>query len=212
MTTEPWQLDHIVLGARDLASAETVLTAKLGAPPPAHGAHPTMGTHNALWALGGGSYLELVAIDPAAQAPDRPRWFGLDDPAQQARLSDGPVLLAWVVEPRDVDAARAALPEDPGPLERHYRDALHWHLTVPSDGLPRLGGALPHLIAWPDNITPPGRALPECGLRLDCLSVSLPDPTPLAALPLPETVQVEAGPPGLHARLTRADGRDLRLG
>jgi hypothetical protein len=37
-----------------------------------------MGTHNRLLKLGEGFYLELIAIDPQAPPPGRPRWFGLD--------------------------------------------------------------------------------------------------------------------------------------
>lgn len=37
-----------------------------------------MGTHNLMLRLGDSSYLEIIAINPAAPAPGRPRWFALD--------------------------------------------------------------------------------------------------------------------------------------
>lgn len=30
-----------------------------------------------------GMYLEVIAVDPDAPAPTRPRWFSLDDPTMQ---------------------------------------------------------------------------------------------------------------------------------
>lgn len=85
-------LDHLVVAARDLDSGARWLERQLGVPLVPGGAHVLMGTHNRLLRLAGGErlYLELIAIDPAAAPPSRPRWFGLDDPALQARLAGRP--------------------------------------------------------------------------------------------------------------------------
>ena len=48
-----------------------------------------MGTHNRVLGMAGGMYLEVIAIDPDAAAPERPRWFGLDEPAMRERLRGG---------------------------------------------------------------------------------------------------------------------------
>ena len=70
--------DHLVLAARDLDRGGAWLEDRLGVALTAGGRHSRMGTHNRLLSLGENFYLELIAIDPQAPPPDRPRWFGLD--------------------------------------------------------------------------------------------------------------------------------------
>ena len=50
-----------------------------GVRPSYGGAHPGLGTHNALLSLGHHSYLEIIAPDPNQPTPPRPRPFGLDE-------------------------------------------------------------------------------------------------------------------------------------
>ena len=96
------ELDHITVAAHTLAQGLAYLRDALGIDLPAGGAHPRMATHNHLLRLGDSVFLELIAIDPAAPAPLRPRWFQLDDPGLQAELAVTPRLLTWVVRPRDI--------------------------------------------------------------------------------------------------------------
>lgn len=44
------------------------------------------GTHNRCLGMEDGIYLEVIAVDPEAPPPSRPRWFGLDDPFMQVGL------------------------------------------------------------------------------------------------------------------------------
>ena len=97
-------LDHLVVAAADLDSGTRHVADLLGIAPAGGGAHPRMGTHNRVLGMAGGVYLEVIAIDPDAPAPQRPRWFGLDQPALRARLADGPFLAHW--------AARVSAPDD----------------------------------------------------------------------------------------------------
>jgi len=71
-------IDHLVIAAPDLASGTAHVADVLGIAPQGGGAHPRMGTHNRVLGMFGGMYLEVIAIDPEAAAPQRPRWFGLD--------------------------------------------------------------------------------------------------------------------------------------
>ena len=92
----PCVLDHLVIGARSLEEGRSFVADLLGVSPVAGGTHPHMGTHNVLLSLGGSVYLEVIAVDPEAEPPDRPRWFSLDNPNILQVLKQGPRLLTWV--------------------------------------------------------------------------------------------------------------------
>ncbi len=124
-----------------------------------------MGTHNRLLFIGPGRFLEVIAIDPEAKAPGRPRWFDLDDPAMRARLERSPALIHWVERSGDIDAA---LREYPEPVEVLHlaRGDYRWRIGVPRDGRRPGGGARPTLIQWEGGLHP-ADSLPDSGVRLD---------------------------------------------
>jgi hypothetical protein len=199
-------VDHLVVAAPDLAHGVPALEAALGVRLAPGGRHAAFGTHNALVALGDATYLELIATDPDAPAPGRPRWFGLDTAAVRSRLDGGPRLLHWVARPSLLPAG----PDDHGERLRLSRDALSWTVTVPADGsLPGDGsGLVPSLIAW--DGAHPTDTLEDVGVRLDRLVVSSPDAPALrrrlAALGLSGCVTVADGPPDLRAELRTPAG------
>ncbi|KAJ8137467.1 hypothetical protein OY671_009320, partial [Metschnikowia pulcherrima] len=78
-------LDHLVVAAADSDSGTRHVADSSGIAPMGGGAHPRMGTHNRVSGMAGGVYSEVIAIDPGAPAPQRPRWFGSDQPAMRAR-------------------------------------------------------------------------------------------------------------------------------
>ncbi|MCZ8409935.1 VOC family protein [Achromobacter dolens] len=174
-------LDHLVVAAADLDSGTRHVADLLGIAPTGGGAHPRMGTHNRVLGMAGGLYLEVIAIDPDAPAPQRPRWFGLDQPAMRARLAEGPFLAHWaarVEAPADLSAWQARHPDRIAPAIPMTRGDLRWRLTVPDDGsLPawREAGAtagdglLPTLIQW-DVDAYPGVSLPCQPLTLVALA------------------------------------------
>ena len=153
------QLDHLVLAARTLADGVAWCEATLGIVPAPGGNHAFMGTHNRLFSIGSAAfpraYFEIIAIDPAAPPPARPRWFDLDSPALAQALSGGPALIHWVARCDDVHAAAAGLRAagiDRGEVlqaERATpRGLLRWQITLRGDGQRLFGGALPTLIQW----------------------------------------------------------------
>jgi hypothetical protein len=162
------RLDHLVVAAAKLAEGQEWLAARLGVPSPGGGRHAAMGTHNALWGLGD-CYLEVIAVDPDGARPDRPRWFGFDDPAVQARLAEGPCLLTWAVATDDLAALRPPVPH--GPPQDFARDDLNWQVLLPADAALPLGGAWPLTIHWTQG-THPAKRLPDQGLRLERLEVA----------------------------------------
>ena len=165
------KIDHFVIGAANLASGTEWMHAQLGVPPIGHGKHTAMSTHNALWRVGS-AYLEVIAIDPGAPDPGRPRWYSLDDPATRAKLAEGPSLLTWVASTTDLPNALRRCIHDPGPVLDFARDDLVWKLTVPDDGHVPGDGAIPHLIEWPEPARSPSSALPDQGLEVARLSAS----------------------------------------
>lgn len=167
-------LDHLVVAARTLEEGAAWLEARLGVAPVAGGRHASMGTHNRILSLGPESYLEILAIDPEAPAPARPRWFGLDTPALRARIERAPGLAHWVVRTDDIDRDREAFPGRVGEILLLERGDYRWRIGVPADGSLPGGGAFPTLIQWLGG-RHPAAALPDAGCRLDWLAVRSPD-------------------------------------
>ncbi len=139
-----------------------------------------MGTHNRLMAIGGKdfpmAYLEIIAVDPQAPQPQRPRWFGLDDAALRARLRERPRLLHFVARSTRLDDTLAALRAqglDAGQAvaaERASPMGLYrWRIAGRADGRLLCGGALPTLIEWQGMH--PSEHLPPSGVALRSLEL-----------------------------------------
>ena len=122
-----------------------------------------MGTHNRLLLLGERFYLELIAIDPLALPPGRPRWFGLDD--VDTRPPDRPRLIHWVARCDDIRRDVAASSEALGDILPMERGDYRWRITVPADGHLPGNGLVPTLIQWDVRFHPTAR-LPDVGCRL----------------------------------------------
>lgn len=194
-------LDHLVIAARTLDEGAAWLEGRLRVTLQPGGLHPLFGTHNRLLRLGHSAYLEVIAVNPGAPPPPRPRWFALDTPAMQRRLEGGPALIHWV-------AAVPSLAEQPGVLALSRGDN-HWELTVPPDGSLPLGGVAPSLIAW--QTPPPPTRLPDSGCRLTGLRLGHPTPDQvrarLNAIDFQGEAEVyEAPQPELRATLETPEG------
>lgn len=158
-------IDHLVVAAAELESGAAWLERHLGVTLAPGGRHALMGTHNRLLRLGPKSYLELIAVDPAAPTPGRPRWFGLDDPILKARIAERPRLIHWVARCDDIAAACLACPEPLGDILDLARGDYRWRITVPPNGHLPCGGLVPSLIGWQSPAHPAERLL-ESGCTL----------------------------------------------
>jgi hypothetical protein len=167
-------LDHLVVAARTLEEGAAWVEQRLGAATVPGGRHAGMGTHNRLLSLGGGIYLEVIAIDPGGAPAGRPRWFGLDRPGLRSALERSPRLLHWVCRSDDLAAARAVAPQAFGEAIDFQRGDYRWRITVPADGAPPMQGELPTLIEWQGDRHPSDR-LPESGCVLKRLTIELPE-------------------------------------
>jgi hypothetical protein len=202
------EFDHLVIGCRDLDQGSAWLAALLGVEAQAGGKHPLMGTHNRLVRLGEGSFIELIAIDPDAPPPARPRWFSLDTPELRARLAASPLLLTWVVRTDRIVEAVTRVPEL-GQVHAATRGVYSWRITIPEDGSLQFGGLLPTVIQW-DGDAHPAAALEEKGCALHELSLAHPMSAGLVpmfrALRIAGPVDLKPGPKELVALVQAPKG------
>lgn len=215
----PTRLDHLVLLAASLDEGVAWCEATLGVTPGPGGQHPLMGTHNRVFSMASPdfplAYFEVIAIDPAAPAPARRRWFDMDDAALQARVRrDGPQLVHWIARVDDAGAAVAALQAqglDRGEVITASRPTpqglLQWQITVRPDGQRLFDGLLPTLIQW--GTTHPAAAMPASGVTLLALELQHPQADALTgalrAIGL-DAAAVAEGPARLRARLRTPRG------
>lgn len=195
------QIDHIAVTAPTLAAGVDWVQQVLGVTPQGGGEHAAMGTHNRLLRLGDTMYLEVIAINPAAPAPGRPRWFGLDLLDADA----APRLRTWIARTDNIEHATAAAGEVLGPITPMARGDFRWLITIPDDGKPPLGGVVPALIEWKSE-PHPAKGLPDLGLRLRGLELFHPRPhrvmALLQAVGVEGPIQVRRSPQGQGSSLT----------
>lgn len=144
MATHTCQLDHLVVTAPTLEAGVEWVEATLGVAPQFGGQHQRMGTHNAVLRLGETAYLEVIAPNPAAPPPGRPRWFELD----RLTPDDAPKLATWVARTDDIGSTIAVCNADFGNIEPMTRGSLRWLITIPPNGGFVAAGAVPSLIEW----------------------------------------------------------------
>jgi Glyoxalase-like domain len=159
----PTGIDHLVYACADLQRGMDEIEALLGVRPVPGGRHPQYGTHNALLALGPGSYLEIIARDPDLPAPE------------QGALIDVPGkvpsrLVTWVLRVADIHQVAALAQGEgigigevaSGSRKNPDGSEIRWQLTDPA--AKPMDGAVPFLINWgatvhPSLVVPPGGEL-----------------------------------------------------
>jgi hypothetical protein len=171
-------IDHLVYAAPDLRAASDSIAKQLGVVPTSGGKHPNRGTMNALLALGGRQYLEIIAPDPT-----------LDDlPRTGAKISalDAPEIVTFATENSDLETIEAKAKKlglrtsgiRPGSRRTPGGDLLQWRsMMVVSE---TYGGLLPFFIDWQET-THPGASSAQ-GARLARIVVTHPEPDGLRAL------------------------------
>ncbi len=212
------RLDHIVIAADSLPQGVDFLRSQLGVEIPAGGFHKTMATHNHLMQLGGDSYLELIAIDPAAEIPKHPRWFGLDQADKRAALKRQPRLITWVMNTPDIQRLAGSAGFDIGTPTALSRDDLRWEIALTDDGRLLADGMLPYCIQWHSS-PHPSRGMADLGCRLRSLTIHHNRPDwlrqRLQALEAEHLVTVDTLPdaeaPYLEATIGTSNGESVSL-
>lgn len=198
-------VDHLVVAGETLEAGAALVGRDLGLEILPGGRHATMGTQNRLVALGPDDYLEVIAIDPDAKPPGRPRWFGLDGFRGKPRLA------AWALRVENLDEALANAPDGMGQPMAMARGEYRWRISMPDSGVTPFDGMFPMLIEWQGDM--PSRGLPDTEARLLSLIVSHPRAGALgwalSQLSEDDRVTVREGPASLVAQIH--DGTDERV-
>ncbi len=185
MNTIRSELDHIVVAAKTLDEGRAWAREVLGVEPVGGGKHDGLGTHNTLVKLNSHRYLEIIAIDPDAVAPNSPRWFGLDTAQVQELIAHGPRLIAWAARASGAPDAIEQIAASADYSAKHVRSAsradFRWRFAFTPDGERINGGVSPHLIQW-DSPVHPCERLPESGVALTSLTLGATDPDATTAL------------------------------
>ncbi|ASJ73162.1 VOC family protein [Granulosicoccus antarcticus] len=168
------KIDHFAVGTDLLENGMPAMAEALGVTLSPGGKHDLMSTHNCVMQSGKESFFELIAIDPAAPTPARPRWFSLDDPSTTQRLAERPRALCWVVNTDNLDEVVASSPVDLGEIITFTRGERSWRLTVPADGHLPEHGLLPAFIEWSPG-PHPSTAQADLGVQLQGIRLSHPD-------------------------------------
>ncbi len=154
----PLALDHLLIGAPNLAVGVAWLAAWLGVTPAPGGRHPGLGTHNALTGLGGARYLEVIAPDPDGA--------GLAPPFAWLANCTTPRLATWAAAAEDLEPIAAALDAAglghsgivAGSRLRPDGSLLEWRTLFPAN---TEGGLVPFFISWRDPAQHPALALDD---------------------------------------------------
>ncbi|MHA7900308.1 MAG: VOC family protein [Henriciella sp.] len=142
------QIDHFVWATPNLEQGCAEIERLFGVTPERGGAHPGLGTRNALLSLGANIYLEIMA-----PTQDTPPKGSVGD--RLARL-DEPGLATWVLRSNDLNALAASAtaetidttPLGPVPTERltPQGERLVWELLFYTRHT--FGGLVPFMIDW----------------------------------------------------------------
>ena len=196
------EVDHLVVTCADLDQGAAWIRSATGVDAVPGGRHAAMGTHNRLLRLGPRAYLEIIAIDPDAPPPGRPRWFNLDHPEARDRVAQAPFVATWVVRSVDIAAVVNRMPVLGGVLSLS-RGPYRWRITVPADGGLPFDGVLPAVIQWDGEHPADGLADVGCAL----LGVSVTHPRAdelqrlLERLGIEPPVKATPGPPAVEGRV-----------
>lgn len=165
-------LDHLLLGVGDLTSGIDWVEKKTGVRAVVGGSHPGRGTRNALLALSGRRYLEIIAPDPDQEAGGR----------SELRTLREPRLIGWAaatddlkdVERRVRAAGFSTAGLRPGSRARPDGQLLKW-TTLSLQTKFALGvDPIPFFIHWDPSSAHPSQDSPK-GCELVSLEFEHPD-------------------------------------
>ncbi len=173
-------VDHLLLGVGDLDRGIDWVENLTGVRAAAGGSHPGAGTRNALLALGGRRYLEIIAPDPAQTTYT----FPVD-----VRSLNEPRLVTWAMAATDLnkligvarEAGYSSGSPQPGSRTRPDGKVLKWRLLRLQNPFARDPiQPFPFFIQWDEDSVHPSTDSPA-GCELVSLKIEHPDAANLAA-------------------------------
>ncbi len=194
------KLDHLMYAVADLELGMQHIFELTGVAPVMGGAHPGMGTRNALLSFGEDQYLEIIAPDPEQHLPGTT--------GELLARHAQPGIRAWAVAVENLVAVR----EEAATLRIGSRDIVDMARTTPA-GIELAWQLLflahpqwPFFIDWQESPHPSAAAPTGCSLAE--FVVSTPEPAKYRALmqALCIDVEVEAGEVGFVATLQTPKG------
>jgi hypothetical protein len=201
-------VDHLLLGVADLDAGIDWVEQRTGVRAVVGGVHPGRGTRNALLALSGRQYFEILAPDPAQEGGGRADLRALGEPR----------LITWSALATDIDglAARvkaaglSAMGPRPGSRARPDGRLLEW-TTLGIGSAFASGGIdpIPFFIQWAPGSPHPSQDSPK-GCALASLEFQHPEPDRLRDTLLRIGIDATTRPaatPALVATLTTPKGR-----
>jgi hypothetical protein len=201
-------VDHLLLGVSDLDAGVAWLEQRTGVRAVVGGVHPGRGTRNALLALSGRQYLEILAPDPAQEGHGRANLRALGEPR----------LITWSALSTDLDSLAArvkasglsVMGPQPGSRARPDGRLIEWR-TLGIESAFASGGIdpMPFFIQWVAGSPHPAQDSPK-GCALVSLEFEHPDAARLRDTL--ERIGIDATPrdaaaPAIVATLTTPKGR-----
>lgn len=172
MAADLSRIDHVILGVNDLQKGIEEFERLTGVRAVYGGAHPALGTHNALASLGGLQYLEILAPNPEAD--------GTSDWAGDLKGLTTLTSVGWAAKGEDLPALEQSLKNQgietgdirPGARDKPDGTRLAWKTFGFAPSSHRL---LPFFIHWDPATAHPSTTSPA-GCRLT--GFTLQDPAP----------------------------------
>ena len=172
-------VDHLLFGTSDLDKGIALIEKLTGVKAVIGGSHPGVGTRNALLALGGKRYLEIIGPDPA-QTTFTSR--------QDVRKLTEPRLITWAAATSDIDALAKRLTEGgkqvfgprDGSRARPDGKVLKWRsMAINHEFTAGIFDPIPFLIQWAAASIHPSQDSPS-GCTLQSLTIEAPKASPLS--------------------------------
>jgi hypothetical protein len=180
----PHQLDHLIVGCREVHSGIDHIQKLSGYRADMGGSHPGLGTWNALLGLGGRCYLEILAPDPKQE---KLLWH------QELLQLTEPLIIGWALRTTDLGDYASHLRKIDVPCVGPIRGSraradghvFRWTFLTLQD---EKQGLMPFYIDWDSRSPHPSDEAPGACLLMEFSVIGAPLPSPAPRLRLKKSL------------------------